>query len=84
MHDNEPLSHEFYRPKRDISRAGDPSAAYTVVRGLTSKFFSPFFFVLYINFKLSDDFFKKKIKISRPNGENWSLENFEIFSAKAN
>jgi hypothetical protein len=26
----------------------------------------------------------KKIKISRPNGENWSMENFEIFSAKAN
>jgi hypothetical protein len=42
------------------------------------------FFVLYINFKLSEDFFKKKIKNSRPNGENWSMENFEIFSAKAN
>jgi hypothetical protein len=55
-----------------------------VVRGLTSNIFFPIFFVFYINFKLSDDFFKKKIKISRPNGENWSIENFEIFSAKAN
>jgi hypothetical protein len=43
-----------------------------------------YFFVLHINFKLSDDFFKKKIKISRPNGENWFMENFEIFSAKTN
>jgi hypothetical protein len=42
----------------------------TVVRGLTSNNFFVIFFVLYINFKLSDDFLKKKIKISTPNGEN--------------
>jgi hypothetical protein len=50
-----------------------------VVRALTSKNIFFLFFIFYINFKLSDDFLKKKRKKLRPNGKNWSMENFEIF-----
>jgi hypothetical protein len=41
-------------------------------------YFFPFFFVLYVDLKLSDDIFKKRKKMS-PNGENWSMEKFENF-----
>jgi hypothetical protein len=54
----------------------------TVVRALTSKnIFFFFFFVFYVHLKLSDDFLKNNFFFG-PNGENWSIENFDIFSAK--
>jgi lysyl-tRNA synthetase class I len=55
----------------------------TVVRALTSKKKKKiFFFVFYVYLKLSDDFLKNKKIFFGPNGENWSMENFDIFSAK--
>jgi hypothetical protein len=47
-----------------------------VVSNLTSKFF---FFVLYVDLKLTDDFLKNKKKFFGPNGENWFMEKFENF-----
>jgi hypothetical protein len=46
-------------------------------------FFLLFFFVLYINFNLSDDVFEEIIIFFQQNVENWSMEKFEIFFSKS-
>jgi hypothetical protein len=76
------LSNNMYRvcQKNTTDRAG--TMVRLVVSNLTPIFSFLHFIVLYVDFKLSDDFFKKKNKIWGQMGENWSMENFKIFFCK--
>jgi hypothetical protein len=50
-----------------------------VVSNLTSRNFSFLFFVLYVDLKPSDDFFKNRKKNLSPNGKKLSMEKFKNF-----